>query len=57
MVSPLEAHDGEVEDWGHGRHVLHVVDELAQESPEGPGEREELGQLKHKGAILDKGTL
>ena len=49
MILPLEAHDGEVENGGHGRHVLHVVDKLAQESPEGPGEGEELSQLQLKG--------
>ena len=46
-LSPLETHDREVEDGRHGRHVLHVVDELAQEQTEGPREREELCELQN----------
>jgi hypothetical protein len=46
LLWPLEAHDGEVEDGCDGRHVLHVVDELAEEGAESPRKWEELCQLK-----------
>lgn len=48
MGSPLYADGGEGEDTRHHRTDLHVVDELTEHSATGPGECEQLGELKPK---------